>query len=156
MTALVVPATFEDIEEAIEVGIGIDVRVCERMADAGLPREMDHPGETVPGEQRRDLGPIRKIGMNELESGLRPQQIEPRLLERGIVKVVEIVEPDDMTAFGQQLARDMKADETRGTRNQYGLFRHPIPDTGVPIPKFVSFRGIFLCKLRNRRTLANY
>ena len=156
MAALVVPATFENIEEAFEIGIGIDMRVIDRMADAGLSREVDHLGEGVPCEQRRDAGPVREIGVHEFESRLLPQQIEPRRLERGIVEVVEIVEPDDMAAFGQQLTRDVKADETRGTRDQYGLFRHPVPDASVPIPKFASFRGIFLCELRNRRTLANY
>ncbi len=137
MAALVVPAAFQNIEETFEVGIGIDMRVIDRMADAGLPRQMDHLGEGVPCEQRRDARPIRKIGMHEFESRLLPQQIEPRLLERGIVEVVEIVEPDDMAAFGQQLTRDVKADETRGTRDQYGLFRHHIPDTsriGFPAP----------------------
>ena len=154
MAALVVPAAFENIEEAFEIGIGVGVGMMDRMADARLSRHVDHVRKPVLGEQRRDDRPIRKIGMNEFESGLRPQQIEPRLLERGIVKVIEIVEPDDMTAFGQQLTRDMEADETRSPRDQYGLFRHDIPDTSVPIPKFASFRGTLFCELRNRRTLA--
>ena len=81
-------------------------------------------------EQRRDLRPIRKIGMHEVEARLLPQQIEPRLLQRRIVEVVEIVEPDDMAAFGQQLTRDVKADEARGARDQYGLFRHHVPEHG--------------------------
>ena len=32
-----------------------------------------------------------------------------------------------MTALGQQLAGDMKADKTRRTRDQYCLIRHRIP-----------------------------
>ena len=137
MAALVEAAAFQDVEEAFEIGIGIDVRVIDRMADAGLSRQVDHLGEPMPCEQRSDARPIRKVGMNEFESRLLSQQIEPRPLERGIVEVVEIVEPDDLAAFGQQLTRDVKADETRGARDQYGLFRHHIPDTsriGFPTP----------------------
>ena len=34
--------------------------------------------------------------------------------------------------------------------------RRRVDSASVPIPKFASFRGAFLCELRNRRTLANY
>src|SRR5262249_61115785 len=70
---------------------------------------------------------MQKIGMTEFESLLFPQQIEPRLLERGIVEIVDVVEAHDMAAFGQEPTRDVKADETSGARDQYGLFRHPVP-----------------------------
>ncbi|HEX5231082.1 MAG TPA: hypothetical protein VFW56_02505 [Bradyrhizobium sp.] len=66
--------------------------------------------------------------MHEFESILHLQHIESRPLQRGIIEVVEIVESDDIAAFGQQLTRNMKPDETSGPRDQYGLFRHRIPE----------------------------
>ena len=128
MAALAVPTPFENVEKAFEIGVGIDMGMVDRMADAGLASHVNHMRKSLLGEQRRDAGPIRKIGMNEFESLLLPQQIEPRLLERWIVEVVDVVEAYDVAAFGQQPTRDVKADESSGARDQYGLFRHPVPE----------------------------
>src|SRR5262249_18521708 len=121
--------------EAFKVGIDINMGMADRMADAGLPRHVDHVREFLACEQRRYRRAIREICMHEFEARRPPQQIEPRPLERGIVEVVEIIHSDDVAALGKQLLRDMKTDETRGTRDQYGLFRHHIPDSaGSALP----------------------
>jgi hypothetical protein len=48
--------------------------------------------------------------------------------------MVEIVQTDNMTAFGQQLAGDVKANKTRRTRHQNCLIRHRIPKAIGPAP----------------------
>ena len=39
------PATFKNIDEAFEIGIGIGVGMFDRIANAGLGCEMDHNWE---------------------------------------------------------------------------------------------------------------
>ncbi len=78
-------------------------------------------------KQRRHRLAIGKIGLREGEAAIGPQQRQACLFKRRIVIVVEIVEPDDGAAFGEQLPGDMKADEAGGTRDQNRLIRHPVP-----------------------------
>ena len=60
MAAFVVPAAFEHIEEAFEVGVGIGMGMIDRMADAGLCRHVNDMREGVLCEQRRDVRPIER------------------------------------------------------------------------------------------------
>ncbi len=98
------------------------------MADAGLGRQMDHSRKSMPCKQRRDRRTIRKIGLRETEPWIFAQVIQPRPLQVRVIVIVQIVEADDLTAFGQQPAGDVKADETRRTRDQNRLIRHHIPN----------------------------
>ena len=52
MPAAVVPAAFEDIGEADQIGIHIGVRIDQRIAHAGLRGEMDDMGKAMLREQR--------------------------------------------------------------------------------------------------------
>ena len=45
MPAAIVPAAFQHIDEALDVGIDIGVRIFERIAHAGLRREMNDDWE---------------------------------------------------------------------------------------------------------------
>ena len=60
------------------------------------------------------------------------QNLQTRLLQRRIVIAVEIIQPDDVPAFGQELAGDVKADKAGGARDQNCLIRHPIPKYRSP------------------------
>ena len=73
----------------------------------------------MPGKQRGDRRTVGKIGLHEAELRIRAQDVQPRLLQRRIIIIVEIVQTDDIAALGQQLARDVKADKARRTRDQY-------------------------------------
>jgi hypothetical protein len=59
------PATFEHVEEAGDVGV--DVVVRERMANAGLGGEMDHMSESVLGKQRRHAVAVLEVELVEAE-----------------------------------------------------------------------------------------
>ena len=113
MTAFIVPASFQNIDEAFEIGVDVSVGMVDRIAHAGLGREVDHHREPMPGKQRGHRRTIRKIGLHETELRILAQDVQPRLLQRRIVIIVEIVQADDMAAFRQQLAGDMKADKAR-------------------------------------------
>ena len=51
MTASIVPAAFQHIEKTLEIGIGIGMRMVDRIAHAGLGGEMDHLRKAVLGKQ---------------------------------------------------------------------------------------------------------
>ena len=66
MPAAIVAAAFQDVEEAVEIGVDIGVRVDQRMAHAGLRGEMHDVGKAVLGEQRRDGGAVGKIELGRI------------------------------------------------------------------------------------------
>src|SRR3954447_505086 len=121
MTTTVVPATLQHVEKALEIGIGVSVRLLDRIADAGLRGEMHHAGKPMPRKQRRNRLAIGKIGLHEGEAAIGPQELQACPFQRRIVIAVEIVESDNGPALGQELPGDLKADEAGGTRDQNRL-----------------------------------
>jgi hypothetical protein len=123
------PAPFQHIDEALEIGVGIGMRMVDRIADAGLRREMDNRRKPVFCQQSIHRFTISQIDLLESETRLTLQDVQARLFQSRIVIAVEIVQSDHRVAFGQQPARDMEADETRSTGDQYCLIRHRTPKT---------------------------
>src|SRR6266550_4106854 len=69
-------------------------------------------------EQLRHRRIVGEIDLHEAERGLLLELGEPRLFERDVVVLVEVVQPDDLIALRQQALRRMKADEARSSRDQ--------------------------------------
>ena len=67
MTALIVPASLQDIAETFEIGIDVGIGMIDRVAHAGLGREMDHHREAMFGKQRRHRRPVGQIDLHETE-----------------------------------------------------------------------------------------
>src|SRR5579872_6064315 len=107
MPAAVMPATLKHVQEALYVGVRISVRIFQRIAHPGLRREMNEGGESVLREQSSHRFAIGKIGFYEGEAWLLRQDIDARPLQRGIVIVVDAVEPDNRGARRQQALCDM-------------------------------------------------
>ena len=72
---------------------------------------------------------FERLGVGEIDpleaeavAELPLQLVEPRLLQRRIVIIVEIVDPDDVVAALEQGARGRRADEPRspGDQNSHG------------------------------------
>jgi hypothetical protein len=61
MPTLGVPASFQDVDEALEIGIGVGMRVLQRVPYAGLSCEMDHAGKAMLLKQRLDTGTISQV-----------------------------------------------------------------------------------------------
>src|SRR6516225_2278589 len=133
MTAAIVPASLQHVEKALEVGIDISMRMFDRVAHAGLGREMNDRRKALPRKERCNCLAIREIGLHKGEAAILTQDIQPRPLQGGVIIAVEIVEPEDRPAFGQKLSGDMKADETGRTRDQNWLIRHPVPNASFVV-----------------------
>ena len=118
MRHALVPAALEHVEEAREVGVEIGVRVLQRVAHAGLGGEMHHHLRPRGREQRRDRRPVGEVEPLEAEPGPPLQPLEPRLLQPGVVIVVEAVDPQHPAALAQQPVGQMIADEPRSPGHQ--------------------------------------
>ena len=89
-------AAFEHVEEADEIGLRIGVRIDQRMAHAGLRREMDDVAETVRREQRRAIASRSAMSICSNRNAGKSRELgKPRPLQRRVVIGVEIVEADD-------------------------------------------------------------
>jgi hypothetical protein len=126
MLAAVVAAPFQHVDEALDVGVDVGVGVFERIANARLRRKMDDQREPVLCEQRGDCRAIGKIGVDETEPRIFAQDVEPGPLQRRIIVIIETVQTNDIAAFRQQPAGDVKADKAGRTGDQYSLIRHRI------------------------------
>src|SRR5262245_46991399 len=111
MPAAAMAAAFEHVEKAGEVGVGIGIRLGERVAKSRLNGEIRPRRDTLARKQRRDAGAVGKIELLEFERTERGEPVEPRLLEFGIVIGVEIVDAHDAAALLGKPPRQMKADE---------------------------------------------
>ena len=60
-----------------------------------------------------------RSSFDELEVLVTLQRREPRVLQRDVVVLVEIVEPDDFVAALEQQLRRMEADESGRARDEY-------------------------------------
>jgi hypothetical protein len=116
--AAIVPAAFQDVLEAPDIRVDIDVGMAQRVTHARLRSQVDHAREAFTLEQAGDARPIGKIKALEPETGLLLEDRETSVLDLGIVVVVDIVEADDRPARRQQALGDMEADETGATRDE--------------------------------------
>jgi hypothetical protein len=118
MLATIVPAAFQNIGEADQVGVDIGVRISERVSHARLRRQMNDDGKAMPRKQCRHRHAIRHIKHFELKARVVAQNIEPSRLQPWIVIGIEIVEPHNAVAGLQQPLRHVESDEPRRPRYQ--------------------------------------
>ena len=114
----------EHVAVADEVRLHIGLRVLDAVANARLRAEMDDAFELDAVRKALERFGIGEIDPLEAEAvaELARQIVEPRLLERRIVIIVEIVDSDDVVAALEQCARGRSADEARGScdENSHG------------------------------------
>src|SRR3546814_9255455 len=60
-----VPAALEHVDEADEIAVDIGVRIGERIAHAGLRREVHDPIDALRLEQCRDTVPVLDVQLDE-------------------------------------------------------------------------------------------
>ena len=98
-------AALEHIEGPDDVALHVAVRILERIAHAGLRAQVHDPLEALPGEQGGHRLLIGEVGVHKSEQALPGQEREARTLERRIVVVVEIVQPDHFVAAPEEPPR---------------------------------------------------
>ena len=120
MRCAVLPAALEHVEEAHQIGVDIGVRVFQRVAHAGLRREMHHQLGPQRREQGRGGGAVGEVEPREAEALAPLQPVEARLLQPRVVIGVQAVDADHAAAVAQQPVGQMIADEARGPGQQDG------------------------------------
>ena len=111
-------AALDDVQEAGDVALHVQMRVLGGIADAGLGGKVHDPGEAFAAEQGLHGLAVRKLDLLEAEVRIALQQLQARELQPRIVVGVEVVEAGHVLAALQQRARGVKADETGRTGDQ--------------------------------------
>src|SRR5215510_3800266 len=124
MTAAVVPATFEDGGEAGQIGIHIGKGSDERMPDTGLRSQVNDVRETILLESACHPVAVGKIELDETQATGFGEFVASRLLQRGIIVGVHVVETDHVAAVAQQTSRNMKTDKPSGASHENGAISH--------------------------------
>ena len=115
-----VAAGFEQRQMALQIGLLIGEGVVDTVAHPGLRREMDDPLDAAVPDQRLDVIGVRDVHFDEAET-LQVLKIgEPGMLQRRIIIIVQIVDPDHRFAARDQPRRNRMADETGGTGHENG------------------------------------
>ena len=119
MPHLAVARELEHVAMADQVRLDVGARVFEAVADAGLGAQVDDAGDV-----ERICERFERIGVREIEAleavavaELLLQSRKPRLLQLGVVIIVETVDSDDLVAALEQRARRCSADEPRSSRD---------------------------------------
>ena len=115
-----VPAALEDVPGTRgHCRRNIRVRIGQRIAHAGLCGKIDHDLEFVAAEQLRHDLPVGEIGAHEFETVVTDKLGEPGFLERHVIIVIDIVEPDNSSpGLLKQVAGEVKPDEACGSGDE--------------------------------------
>ena len=98
-------ATLQHIERPEQIGLAVGMRILQRVPHSGLGSEMNDSVNLVLGKDPLHGVPIREISLDEgevLSVCAGADVIEPRILDSGVVVVIEIVQADYMVAAGKQ------------------------------------------------------
>ncbi len=125
MLHVIGPTGIEDIHKPDQVAVGIRMRIGERVTNAGLRSEMNHPIKFFSSEYAFKCGPISDIGGLKAESSLTLNVGEPRLLEIYVIEIIQVIDTHDSVAALEQPCRDVITDKTSGTGNQKFHREHP-------------------------------
>src|SRR4029079_8326734 len=117
---LPMPRQLEHVAMADQVRLDVGHGILEAVADAGLRSEVDNAFDL----DRVGEG-LERVGVGEVDL-LEPEAIaelllklrQPRLLEPGIIIVIQTIDPDALVARLEQGASSRRADEPRGPSHQ--------------------------------------
>ena len=112
MFDFVVSAAFEDVQEANDIAVDVRARICKRVSNSCLRREMNHPVELFRREQLLQTSGVCEISADESKPRSIDEKFEPVLFEADVVVGIEVVEPDNFIATSEQSLSGMKANET--------------------------------------------
>lgn len=111
-------AAFEDGEKSRQIGVGVGVGVFQAVADAGLGRQVDHPGWLMVGEKCRHGLAIDNIHLGESESGTGKQPIQAGLFQSRVVVGVEVVQAQHRPTGVEQAVANMRTNKSGGASDE--------------------------------------
>jgi hypothetical protein len=114
----VVATALEEVHETDHIAVDVGMRILQRVAHTGLGRQIDDPLRPLGGEQGGDAVAVGDVEPGKPEARIGRQARQARFLQRHVVVVVEVVDPDHFVAARQQTLADMHADKSGGAGNQ--------------------------------------
>ena len=108
----IVAAGLEDVEEADDVRLDVDVRVRDRIAHARLRGEVDDDVELFRFKELEHERLVRHVALEEAVSVVPAEDVQPGILQVDVVVIVHAVEPDDLVPLLQQTHSEMHPDKT--------------------------------------------
>jgi hypothetical protein len=113
--------SFEYIHETDQIAGHVFVWTGKGVPYSGLGCEMNNGFELAIAEKTFYPFFICEIKREEPESGPYAELPKPRILESGIVIIVQVVHTDDLKPILKKPADDMRANKTRGPCHQNSL-----------------------------------
>src|SRR5438552_9883158 len=107
-----VPAAFENVQKTDDIAIDVRVGILERIAHAGLSRQMNDAIRWFALEDIFHSFPVGNVDLNEVETVVLGEPRQSCLLQGNVVVVVEVVQPENIVAAREQPLRDMHPDES--------------------------------------------
>ena len=101
MLNAMVPAPFQHMQRADNVGVDVGVRVFHAVAHARLRGEVDNSLRLHLGKQPLDARTVGEIELVEGEAVCALKLAETRLLQPNIIVGIEIIDTDDLIASSQ-------------------------------------------------------
>ena len=120
---LTVAAALEDVAERRQVVGDVGLGVDQRIAHAGLRREMDDATEAAGFEKLSRRARVGKVETFEPEFRQPLKAGDPRLFQLDVVIGIEIVDARDDRAFGAQALRHVHSDKPGGAGHQHAQAR---------------------------------
>ena len=126
------PRQFQQVQVPRDIGPDIGARVFQRVAHAGLGGEMQ---DAVHAFERQPVHRlvVGDVGAQEGEAGQAVQARQTGALQHPVVIAVEIVDPDDRLAAGEQGRGGMHADEA-GDAGDEDAHGRSVRIAGAPAP----------------------
>src|SRR6266480_5056104 len=97
-----VPAAFENVQKTDDVAIDVRVGILERIAHAGLSRQMNDAIGWFALEDIFHSSPVGNVDLDEAETIVLGQPRQSRLLQGNVVVVVEVVQPQNIVTAREQ------------------------------------------------------
>ena len=113
------PAAFENVQESLEIRSLVNMRVFDRVADAGLSCEVTCGVKFMLAEYSRKQRQIAQVAFISAISGVGVEEGVAIALERNGIVVVEVVQADNFVALVKQRLRHMHPNESGRPRNKY-------------------------------------
>ena len=118
MSRLLMTTRFKNIYEAHQIRIDVSLRICQRVSNTRLRREVDDSIKAMRFKQAIDPVTIFQPELLKAESGTTFQLGQSIMFELRLIVVVEIIDANNGVATIQQASCRVHPDEARCSGDQ--------------------------------------